>query len=183
MAYESKTLENALIDTLTGDIQTQPVHGTIALDNANSPASKWFETLEEGDNGVLAGVYGEEMIWGYDVDGRSEFTSVTVASSIAYTVNSLYYFNEVTFGKYNNTAVLCKKALTTTASTISLLQLSSDGKSIIGETGEVFFELWDGNGFGDDNTFEQLTNGTITDLNGNTARTFHGSIALNGKVK
>lgn len=107
MAYESKTLENALIDTLTGDIQTQPVHGTIALDNANSPASKWFETLEEGNNGVLAGVYGEELV-------------------------------------YNS--------------------------------GTTSFD-------GDDDTFEQLTNGTITDLNGNKARTFHGSIALNGKVK
>lgn len=107
MAYESKTLENVLIDTSTGDIQTQPVHGAIALDNANSPASKWFEVLEEGNNGVLAGVYGKELA-------------------------------------YN--------------------------------LGTTSFD-------GDNDKFDQLTNGTKTDINGVTVRTFHGSLPINGRIK
>jgi hypothetical protein len=37
--------------------------------------------------------------------------------------------------------------------------------------------------FGDGDDFEQLTNGTDIDLNGNTVKTFHGSNPLNIKMK
>lgn len=79
---------------------TTPTHSTISLDNSNSPASKWFEVLEEENNGVLAGVYGQEVVYGADT----------------------------------------------------------------------------GN-------FANLSNGTTVDFSNNTIRTFHGSIALNGKIK
>lgn len=94
--------------TLIGWItEAVPTHTTIDLDNANSPASKWFECLEEGNNGVLAGVYGKELA-------------------------------------YN--------------------------------LGTTSFD-------GDNDTFDQLTNGTKTDLNGRTIRTLHGAIPINGNIK
>mgnify|MGYP003999899077 CR=1 FL=1 len=84
------------------DITVLPTHPTLTL-SANNGA-KWFETLEEDENGnVYAGVYGEEMV-------------------------------------YDTT-------------------------------------------FGDGDDFEQLTNGTDIDLNGNTVKTFHGSNPLNIKMK
>jgi hypothetical protein len=83
-------------------VSTTPQHPTLTLD-ANDGA-KWFEVLEEDENGnVYAGVYGEEMV-------------------------------------YDTT-------------------------------------------FGDGDDFEQLTNGTDIDLNGNTVKTFHGSNPLNIKMK
>ena len=78
----------------SGIISTTPEHTTLQLDNSISPASKWFTSLVEMENGELAvQVSGEEMI-----------TNV---------------------GVYD----------------------------------------------GDDNTFSQLTNGTLTDLNGNPTKT------------
>lgn len=60
-----------------GAIVTTPQHSSIALDNANSPASKWFECLEEGNNGVLAGVYGQEVVYGADTGSFANLSNGT----------------------------------------------------------------------------------------------------------
>jgi hypothetical protein len=113
--YYTRTEDYAFIDpddtNLSGDWElvaiegiTIPQHPTLSLNTDDSSASKWFEVLEEDENGnVYAGVYGEEMV-------------------------------------YDTT-------------------------------------------FGDGDDFEQLTNGTDIDLNGNTVKTFHGSNPLNIKMK
>lgn len=67
-----------------------PSHTTIALDNANSPASKWFETLEEGNNGVLAGVYGQEVVYGADT---GNFTNLSNGTTTDFSNNTVRTFH------------------------------------------------------------------------------------------
>lgn len=104
-AFQSRVLENSEVGE-NGDIQTVPSHSVLALDASTSPASKYFNVIEEDVNGnAYLGVYGEEITY--------------------------------------------------------------DG---IGEWG--------------DTDFNQLTNGTIPDVNGGAdVRTFHGIMPVYGKVR
>lgn len=163
-------------------IGTTPQHSTIALDNSNSPASKWFKVLEQGDNGVLAGVYGKEMVWDYTADnGGSDFIDITEATL---PVTSLTIGN-----RYHITDGLLEGYYTYEAPSVDVLlsdtrwYLDADGNIKWHSADIVVFRRWDGNGFGDNDKFDQLTNSTKTDLNGKTVKTFHGSIAINGEIK
>ena len=156
---------------------TIPTHSTIALDNSNSPASKWFEVLEEGNNGVLAGVYGKELIWDFSKDQISDVVVSVPQSTSFYSKGTIYY---VTDGRFNGTW----ECLVDTGAPLSEVAFF-EVDDVIYYSNSILpcFKRWDGNGFGDNDTFDQLTNGTKTDLNGNTVRTFHGSIAINGRIK
>jgi len=77
MAYESKTLENVLLDE-NSLIQTVPKHGTIQLDNTGEASAKYFYTTEEDDGKLYAGVYGEEITYdGVGEWGDTDFTQLT----------------------------------------------------------------------------------------------------------
>jgi len=144
-----------------------PQHPTLSLDNADSPASKVFGTLAVDDNGeYLVQVIGEEMIWDYGADNGGEFSAKDSSISNSYSPDITYRFT---------TGDLAGLILTTQYNLISVV-IDADyslvkGNVIRDSDGAVAFKSWDGNGFGDDNTFEQLTNGNITDLNGNTVQT------------
>lgn len=69
---------------------TIPSHTTITLDNSNSPASKWFEVLEEGNNGVLAGVYGQEVVYGADT---GNFANLSNGTTIDFSNNTIRTFH------------------------------------------------------------------------------------------
>lgn len=69
---------------------TTPSHSTIALDNSNSPASKWFECLEEGNNGVLAGVYGQEVVYGSDTGNFANLSNGTTTDFSNNTVRTFH---------------------------------------------------------------------------------------------
>lgn len=86
--YESKVLENA--EVISGSIITIPTSNTIALDNANSPASKWFECLEEGNNGVLAGVYGQEVMYGACTGNFANLSNGTITDFSNNTVRTFH---------------------------------------------------------------------------------------------
>ena len=73
-----------------GSLNFIPTHTTIALDNANSPASKWFECLEEGNNGVLAGVYGQEVVYGADT---GNFVNLSNGTTTDFSNNTVRTFH------------------------------------------------------------------------------------------
>ena len=65
--------------TLIGWItEAVPTHQTLALDNANSPAAKYFNTLAEDNNNTYAQVFGEEITYdGANTWGDGDFTQLT----------------------------------------------------------------------------------------------------------
>jgi len=159
-----------------------PSHSTLALDNAVSPAVKLLETIAVDADGMAHyQLFSEEMDWDYTVD-RDNIVTYTAGQG-AYTLNEA----PVKFVGFTNSE-LNNKVYTTTggtitwlASTLDLYHIGSDGVVYRNSDGVNIFgmKLWDGNGFGSDGKFNQLTNGTRTDDNGNTVKTIVSSIPLN----
>ena len=74
----------------------------------------------------------------------------------------------------------CTKAITTTAAVINSLPIHSGSIYSTNNLGSsnIVFELWDGNGWGDNNQFEITDNqATQTDDNGNTVK--YGTASFN----
>lgn len=162
-----------------------PQHNTINLDNSDSKASKRFYTLEEDENGLLQEVmYTTEMKWDFLNDSSSEgATTITDGvTALTYTVGTKYWLNNSAFGYFNRLTFTMLVEYTGSAGSFEtdfkLMYL--DGRYYLVKDGKTkIAEVWDGNGFGDSNLFEQLTNGTITDDNGNIVKTSRTAIPLN----
>lgn len=152
---------------------TTPIHQSITLDNANSPASKWFEGLCYDDDYVYPFVVMEEMIWDYDLnnngttnEGDLEFVSITSTATSA--TAGIYY--HITDGQFEGYWYVVKSVSGVSFQSSEWVEI--DNKLCYQAlNNQVYLERFDGNGFGDDDKFTQLTNGTLIDLNGNTVKT------------
>jgi hypothetical protein len=161
-------------DLGTIPLSSTPTHSTISLDNSNSPVVKFIETIAEDDDGMAHyQLFAQEMVWDYDADTGLEIS--TIDGTIAQAV-SVGEIRRVTNGIFKGLVIECLIAINNTLDTEFLLV--DGGLSYIGSS-NLYFKIWDGNGFGDDNQFTQLTNGTLTDDNANTVKTICASIPLN----
>ena len=159
-----------------------PSHSTLALDNAVSPAVKLLETIAVDADGMAHyQLFSEEMYWDYDKDAypSSEFGIITSTASRAYSPPVIHILENALFGIFNGRAIQHLTSYTETD--FSSYTINNAGEVIVRTTGAIAtnFVLWDGNGFGSDGKFNQLTNGTRTDDNGNTVKTIVSSIPLN----
>jgi len=154
-------------------IGTTPENTPITLDEEDSAGCKVFKTLavDPDNNEYCLQVVGEEMIWDFDLDYHTEFTDITVSTVVnTLTINNIY---NITDGDYKG-YWRCVANGSASAISDSKFTIGSGGDTIVSYGNVVFFEIWDGNGRGEDGTFSQQTNGTLTDLNGHPVRTYNG---------
>lgn len=144
---------------------TTPEHNTINLDNSDSSACKWFNTLAVADDGeYVLQVHTKELAWDFGKDNRTEFTNINPATFTGSTVGEIY-----TMSDYKGTLKITVECEITTSALINTFQLLEGG--LYDDDGTRHFKFWDGNGFGDNNKFDSLTNDTQQDLNDNTILT------------
>ena len=161
-------------------IGSTPSHSTLTLDNSNSPAVKFIESIATDEDGMAHyQVFAQDMVWDYDndswVDGGSLLTDNTTSSHIK---GAIYKVNR-TDSPLHNMLVLAFNASAVTQRW-DLQYINSNGEIYARDGGiNTIFKVWDGNGFGDNNQFTQLTNGTTTDDNGNPIKTIVASKPLN----
>jgi len=166
--FESKGLNDVMYDN-AGVINTKPSYNPLSLSLSDSPASKLFTSLEVDDNGeILLAVTGEELINDLTSEGDIDGTDGTV-DLIS---NRIY---KVTVGNHIGRYIATSKAFTDIK--LDDYILGSDGRfrDLNNTILDGLIEYL-GSGFGDFGEFEQLTNGTTEDLNGNVVRTYHGSV-------
>ena len=163
------TLEGSANFEEVSAITTTPTHNTIALDNQDSIASKRFYTLELDSNDEYIGrMYTQEMKWDFTVDSASEFTAITSANVTDDGVEgTTYYIDSTVSGAMSQTVVTALQSVTASFDDTKWT-IRSDGYVVYSTLPNPYFKLWDGNGFGDDSTFPQLVDGTLTDDNANT---------------
>jgi len=180
---------------------SNPSHSTLNIDNSSSQASKAFTTLCIDNNSeLLIGLYGEELINDYDgnntnitfdADADEDITVIRGENYEFFFENeadskdgALYKFagmilkyigNGQTFNRSDadNMVITYEDGITGGPLGVTF---TSDGRLVNENTGAecVDWQIWSGNGFGDNGKFSQLTNGTKLDLNGNTVRTYFG---------
>jgi len=186
-----------------GSIKGKLGHSTINLDNSNSPAAKAFTTLCVDDNDeLLIGLVGEEIVWDFEDGTPHTFISWDKDDDEEITLvkNSIYVFipenpngtnkNRIDNIFANRVYRYIGDGMTINRNDVYSLKFKLDngggsnfGNMMILPDGTLMytggakcinFELWGGNGFGDNRKFNQLANGTVTDLNGNAVRTYNG---------
>ena len=147
-----------------------PTHNTINLDNSDSPASKSIPALVEFDNGEYGVSYmQEEMVWDYTADAGTEATSI--AGTVAQNANPVGTFIKITSGGYAGYYIVSSLQSASSWDTLYTAGGYIRNGNAYTSTGVLMATAWDGNGFGDNDKFGQLTNGTLTDINGNTVQT------------
>jgi len=168
--FESKTILDTMYNS-NGELISQPSHNPLSLSISDSPASKLYTSLEVDDNGeILLAVTGEELINDLTSEGDIDGTDGTV-DLIS---NRIY---KVTVGNHTGRYIATSKAFTEIK--LDDYTLGSDGKfRDLNNTVLDGLVEYLGSGFGDTGEFEQLTNGTTEDLNGNVVRTYHGSVRI-----
>jgi hypothetical protein len=73
---------------------SSPTNNTISLDNSVSSSAKWFEVLEEDENGnAYAGVYGEEMVYDTTFGDGDDFAQLTNGTDIDLNGNTVKTFH------------------------------------------------------------------------------------------
>jgi hypothetical protein len=156
--------------TLFDDSNSSPTHDTISIENAT--AVKTLDYLSSLDGVATLNYAYKEMVYDDSLDGANEFIQVTTANqgslspvagnyykvdpNVSSSLAGLTLYSEITSGGlFNDFAWV----------------ILSDGR--IGRdntSSSVYFTVWDGNGFGDNNKFEIIDNqGTLTDDNGKPA--------------
>lgn len=149
----------------SGGINTAPSHNPLSLNADNTPASKWFTTLAIDEKGEkVLQVFSEEKTWDVGADSPSDMTAIDGTTPQSYTAGVRYKILNV-----DNEPVVEWK---TTSTGITFNLLNQTDKGFVGNTSNILYATrWDGDGFGDSKKFEQLTNGTMTDANGNKVQT------------
>jgi hypothetical protein len=161
--------------TLFDDSNSSPTHDTISIENAT--AVKTLDYLSSL-NGVATLNYAyKEMVWDTGADGTDDFINITSASTSTTVVGSLYHVTDGPLTGFYR----CLANKTSIPLSDSRWSKNADGDIVYGgnATGlQIYFELWDGNGFGDNGKFEIIDNqGTLTDDNGNPV--LYGSALFN----
>jgi hypothetical protein len=146
------------------NLTSVPIHSTLQLDSSTSAAVKYFNATSVENRDVFVSRFLEEMIWDYDEDTSYDNPVVDGLSS----TNTVSYGNiyQVSGGDFDGYRVFVSSETTTNINiTDAILR---DGQFFARYNGNpIDCYTYDGNGFGDSNKFELLTNGTSTDLNGN----------------
>ena len=137
----------------------------LPLSDNDSHGCKTLPLVAE-ENGQLFLYYlSTELIWDTTLDSLGEFSDVDPTAPNNYTAGNWYHF---TSGRWAG-AWLCKTSLS--SATVDASDKTEVNNSILSATGNVLFEAWQGNGWGDDNLITVLDGeGTKTDLNGNTVK-------------
>lgn len=129
-------------------------HPDIGLIESDSPAVKTIFYGHVDDAGFLE-VYTpyKGLVNDSGADNIGDFNQVTVNSSTTYVAGEYYRLNHIDFSELNNKVFRCVLGQSRTPSSlIANHTLLANGNLIQGD-GAIAFELWDGNGFGDDNEF------------------------------
>lgn len=158
-----RTGGNSVLPT---NVNHVPTHNPIDLiQPQNGGAYKSLPLVAE-ENGQLFLYYlSTELVWDTTLDSLGEFSDVDPTVPNNYTAGNWYHF---TSGRWSG-AWLCKTSLS--SATVDASDKTEVNNSILSATGNVLFEAWQGNGWGDDNLITVLDGeGTKTDLNGNTVK-------------
>ena len=139
---------------------TEPYHTTLPLGSLDSPTVKVFPYLSIENGRKYVNLVFKEMIFDSAYDNGADFIATDGTLSVAYTAGLHYRISSSILGVKN---VICRVSITYNA---DLLVIGEKG--IYGDDGTLYFEYWDGDGFGDDNTFLIKSNeSTFIDDNGN----------------
>ena len=153
---------------------SRPTHrsiDTVNLDSSSVAVKAFPYITQENQQYFLQWVY-KELIWDTTLDGGDEFVDVSGADASSKTVGTYYH---VTSG--NNVGYWY--CLITTTAVFNNSTLSEVNGYLINSDGYKVFKRWDGNGFGDDNTFNIVDGtSTITDDNGNQVIVGQKRVAL-----
>lgn len=155
---------------------TFPRHETLELVIPLSPypsTAKALPYLSREDGRAWLHVLYKEMVYDTTVDTSGEFTSITEATTTK-TAGESYKVTDGLFEGY------WRWKITTAAQLTASAFYEVDGNLYYDKIANgVFATRWDGNGWGDDNTFTVLDNeSTETDDNGNTIIVGQKRIAL-----
>jgi hypothetical protein len=172
-------LNNAYLSTTTGFgagywplySTVKPSHETLQLDNSVSAAVKYFNATSVENRDVFVSRFLQEMVWDYDL--------VTISAGVAFNYTaSDSSLKIITFSGFDNDTFNGKLFITKNSWSATLnadyladKYIKDGALYIYPDTLWTRFKPFNGNGFGDNNKFNQLTNGTETDLNGNTTST------------
>jgi hypothetical protein len=141
----------------------KPTHDTINITLPTGSAVKTLDYLSSL-NGVATLNYAyKEMVYDTGKDTVSDFTSVNATISNSYVAGTYYYFQN------EGLVWLCVTSITSTVRGTGNWTRIGDS-IILNSNNNVYFKLWNGNGFGDNNKFEIIDNqAVLTDDNGKPA--------------
>jgi hypothetical protein len=169
--------ETYWLDYGSSPITTQPSHKTLQLDNSTSTAVKYFNATSVENRDVFVSRFLEEMVWDYDLDGFDDVVTISAGVAFNYTASDsspkIITFSGFDNDTFNGKLFITKNSWSATLNADYLADkyIKDGALYIYPDTLWTRFEPFNGNGFGDNNKFNQLTNGTETDLNGNTIST------------
>ncbi|MCJ8292933.1 MAG: hypothetical protein MJK15_00870 [Colwellia sp.] len=178
---EPRNLEVSLIGkgSIRGGVLTpiagnELTHTTLALGAITNPAVKVRDTLTvTADSVASLQLTYKEMVYDVTRSVVTDFTEVSGSGVFNFIVGDTYYFNNIDFHGYRGGVYTCRRAISNTPLVISTLTTEQSTGDITGESSgvmQLFFEVWDGNGWGDNNKFEIADNqNALTDLNDNSA--------------
>jgi len=156
-----------------GFLATTPEHSTTTLSASTSPASKYFTGYAYDENGIEYRTYNlEEMEWDTVIDNADDFTDITETTALDglfATTPNIHVTNGIFEGYWHITQDIGGLFL-------SHVSWSEVGDKLIWSNGETYATRWTGLGWGDNNQFNNLTNSTHTDLNGNVMKTSFFSV-------
>ena len=142
-------------------------HKNIMVNNSQSAAVKYLTYLSHDDGQLTLNFVYKEMAWDTMVDEGLEFIDIVSATALtSLTVDNYYHITAGSYAGYYQ----CVDNTITSAQIGSTIWFYQDSNgSIRCQDGSLALELWDGNGFGDNNQFEIADNqNTLTDDNGNS---------------
>jgi hypothetical protein len=113
------------------------------------------------------------MVYDSGSDSATDAVLVATDASYVYSEGVLYNFYHAAFGSKNGQVFRCIKDNTATAASLDLSPLYNgiiyNSRNML--SANRVFQVWNGNGFGDNNQFEIYDNQTtILDDNGNSAK-------------
>lgn len=152
--------------TLLSDVAYLPTHSPITIQRDNdSAAAKALMSLTAINGQYHLQFQGCELVWDTGADDVSDAASVDGKTLQSYVAGQLYRIT----GLEADYVIRCVKSIT---NTFSIFTPTADGR-YLSDGGDVYFQLWNGNGWGDDNTIP-IGDGdfTVTDENSNTVKGF-----------
>jgi len=160
----TKTINHFLLESDSSFYATAPyelTHGVIDL-YASNPATKVLPYLTRENGKLFLQALYKEMKWDLALDTTIEFIYADGAVSTAYTAGSFYLVHTGAI----RLAVKCLMSVTAIFAYYDLV-----GGYVQNNTGTKVWQIWDGNGWGDDNKFDVVSNeSTTTDDNGQTIK-------------
>lgn len=129
---------------------TVPEYNTIRLDN--SDGAVWFNTLAVADDGeYMLQVHTKELVWDFTKDTDTDFASI-IGTTTGFTAGTYY---KATGSNYNGVWYCVKTSVSTVFNDFVMTEAGT--LTATNQSQTTYFERWNGNGFGDNNKFDDLT--------------------------